>query len=71
VTLAETRTQRGKGGSQQSPARKEPVVGDLIPANPLSGREALLQVVLLLGIPLVLLLVARFLLRQFFPSLGY
>jgi hypothetical protein len=68
--LADPRTQRGKGGSQQPPARKEPV-GDLVPANPLSGREALLQVVLLLGIPLALLLVARLLLRQFFPSLGY
>jgi hypothetical protein len=46
-------------------------VGDLIPANPLSAREALFQVVLLLGIPLILLLLARVLLRQFFPSLGY
>jgi 4-hydroxybenzoate polyprenyltransferase len=68
--LAESRGQRGKGGNPNSAPRKEPV-SDLIPANPLSVREALLQVVLLLGIPLVLLLLARFLLRQFFPSLGY
>ena len=67
--MADSRAQRGKGGSQ-TPARKEPV-GDLIPANPLSGREALLQVVLLLGVPLVLLILAKFFLRQFFPSLGY
>ena len=68
--MADSRTQRGKSGSQQPPARKEPV-SDLVPANPLSAREALFQVALLLGIPLVLLLVARILLRQFFPSLGY
>lgn len=46
-------------------------MSDLVPANPLSGREALFQVVLLLGIPLALLLLARVFLRQFFPSLGY
>ena len=68
--MADSKGQRGKAGSQQSPVKKE-TVGDLIPANPLSGREALFQVVLLLGIPLILLLLARFLLRQFFPSLGY
>lgn len=68
--MADSKGQRGKPASQQSPAKKE-TVGDLIPANPLSGREALLQVVLLLGIPLILLLLARILLRQFFPSLGY
>jgi len=67
--LADSRGQRGKGAIQQ-PARKEPV-SDLVPANPLSGREALFQVVLLLGIPLALLLLARVFLRQFFPSLGY
>ena len=68
--MADSKGQRGKGGSQQPPAKRVPV-GDLIPANPLSGREALLQVVLLLGIPLILLLLARVVLRQFFPSLGY
>jgi hypothetical protein len=68
--LAEARGNRGKGGAQQGAGRKEPA-GDLVPANPLSAREAILQVVLLLGIPLVLLILARFALRQFFPSLGY
>lgn len=68
--MADSKGQRGKGGNPQPPAKREPV-GDLIPANPLSGREALFQVVLLLGIPLILLLLARVLLRQFFPSLGY
>ncbi|MCI0567993.1 MAG: hypothetical protein L0170_07300 [Acidobacteria bacterium] len=68
--MADSRAQRGKGGSHQPPARKE-TVGDLVPSNPLSNRKALLQVVLLLGIPLVLLLLARLLLKQFFPSLGY
>ena len=68
--MAESKGIKGKGGGQPTPGRKDPV-GSLIPANPLSGREALLQIVLLLGIPLALLILARFALRQFFPSLGY
>ncbi|HEV8376506.1 MAG TPA: hypothetical protein VGR38_09795 [Candidatus Polarisedimenticolia bacterium] len=57
-----------KGASQGG--RKEPA-SELVPANPLSGRQALIQVALLIGIPLLLLLLAKVLLRQFFPSLGY
>ena len=41
------------------------------PANPLPGWKALVQAVLLLGIPLTLLLLAKLVLRTFFPSLGY
>jgi hypothetical protein len=37
----------------------------------LSLQKALLQVALLFGIPLVLLLLARFFLRHIFPNLGY
>ena len=43
----------------------------LIPADPLPGWKALLQVLLLLGIPITLLLLARVILRRFFPELGY
>ena len=68
--MADAKKSRVKSGGGQMPGKKEPAA-ELIPSQPLSGREALLQVVLLLGIPLVLLLLARFFLRQFFPSLGY
>jgi hypothetical protein len=68
--MPEAKGNKGKGGSPQGIPRKEPVA-ELIPAHPLTAREAILQVVLLLGIPLVLLILARFALRQFFPSLGY
>jgi len=43
----------------------------LIPANPLSVSKALLQVAVLLGIPLLLLLVGKILIRSWFPDLGY
>ena len=68
--MAEPKGNRGKNPIPQAPGRKEPV-GDLVPPNPLPARKALLQVSLLVGIPLALLFLARFLLRQFFPSLGY
>lgn len=68
--MPEAKGNKGKGGPSQGSPRKEPVA-ELIPANPLTTREAILQVVLLLGIPLVLLILARYALRQFFPSLGY
>ena len=53
------------------PGDRKEAVSDLTPANPLPVRTALLQVALLVGIPLVLLLLARFVLHQYFPSLGY
>ncbi len=43
----------------------------LIPADPLSGGKAIVQAIVLLGIPIALLLVAKLLLRKFFPALGY
>jgi len=68
--MADTKGGRGKGGKPRaSDSRNQ--TADLIPQNPLSASAALLQVALLVGIPLVLLLLARFLLRQFFPTLGY
>lgn len=43
----------------------------LVPANPLSLQKALLQVAVLLGIPLLLLIVGKVLIRAWFPELGY
>ena len=43
----------------------------LEPANPLPLSTALLQAVILLGIPIGLLLFAKVILRIFFPGLGY
>jgi len=61
---------RNKSASSR-PSEPKNVVSDLIPANPLSTRAAIFQIAILIGVPLALLLVARFVLRQFFPSLGY
>jgi hypothetical protein len=67
--MPEPKGNRGtKGASQQG--RKEPT-SELIPSHPLSARDAVIQVVLLIGIPLILLLLAKVVLHQFFPSLGY
>jgi len=43
----------------------------LTPQNPLPGRVALLQAMVLLGLPLTLLFVAKIILKEFFPQLGY
>lgn len=43
----------------------------LVPANPLPVRKALLQVLVLLGIPLALLIIGKVLIRAWFPELGY
>lgn len=43
----------------------------LEPSDPLSLRAALIQIVVLLGIPIALLLFAKIVLRAFFPELGY
>jgi hypothetical protein len=68
--MAEPKKSRNKSGGS-GPSEPRNVGSDLIPANPISASTALFQIALLIGIPLVLLLLARFLLRQFFPSLGY
>jgi hypothetical protein len=43
----------------------------LEPPNPLPARTALLQMALLLGIPMVILLLMKVVLKTFFPQLGY
>jgi len=68
--MNQTKASRKKPGGMGSPEPRN-VVSDLIPQNPLSARTALIQVSLLIGIPLALLLLARYLLHRFFPSLGY
>ena len=43
----------------------------LVPSDPLPGSKALIQALLLVGLPLAFLLVARVILKRFFPELGY
>jgi hypothetical protein len=68
--MAETKGGQGKAGRSRGSESKNPTT-QLIPTNPLSPSRAVIQVALLVGIPLVLLLLARYFLRQFFPTLGY
>jgi hypothetical protein len=68
--MAEQKGVRNKMGAARTPEPKN-VTADLIPANPLSPRLAFIQVALLVGVPLALLLLARLILRKFFPTLGY
>jgi len=43
----------------------------LEPSDPLTLKTAILQVVVLLGVPITLLLFAKVILRTYFPELGY
>ncbi len=43
----------------------------LEPADPLPAWKALVQAVILVGIPLTLLVIAKVVLKKFFPELGY
>ena len=67
--MAEPKAQRARTG--QGPAARRDAATELIPAKPLTVREALIQLLLLLGIPMLLLLLARYPLRALFPDLGY
>jgi len=58
--------QQGGGGPVQPLGRPS-----LIPADPLPVWKALVQVGILLGVPIALLVIARFILRRYFPELGY
>ncbi len=53
-------------GQPAAPARRS-----LEPSNPLPPWKAVVQVAILLGIPVTLLLIARIILRVYFPHLGY
>jgi len=68
--MNQTKASRRKSGGVGSPEPRN-VVSQLIPQNPLSTRAAVIQVSLLIGVPLALLLLARYLLHRFLPSLGY
>ncbi len=62
------RRQRGA----QAPGQAQPAArATLVPSDPLPGWKALVQAAVLLGIPIGLLLIARLILRRFFPFLGY
>jgi hypothetical protein len=64
---------RRRPGSQmpgQTPS-SNPARPLLIPSDPLPGWKALVQAIALLGIPIALLLLAKVVLRRFFPGLGY
>ncbi|MFQ5877972.1 MAG: hypothetical protein ACE5JH_09850 [Acidobacteriota bacterium] len=65
---ADSRRQHGPHGTGGGPltGRRE-----LVPRDPLPAWKALLQALILLGIPLGLLLIARVILRTYFPELGY
>ena len=43
----------------------------LEPADPLPGWKAIVQALLLVGIPLALLLIAKVILKTYYPELGY
>ncbi len=56
-----------------SPAPRPTLTGrpSLIPMDPLPGWQALMQALFLLGLPILLLVLAKVVLRNFFPELGY
>lgn len=66
-----SRNNRRSGGARPPGTAQPGARLSLTPADPLPGWKAIVQAVLLLGIPLALLLVAKLVLRSFFPSLGY
>lgn len=56
----------------QPPGTIQPVARPtLIPAESLPGWKAIVQALILLGIPIALLLIAKVILRTFFPQFGY
>ncbi len=65
------RLQSAAGASR--PATRPTPTGrpSLIPEDPLPGWQALIQALLLLGVPILLLLLAKVMLQNFFPALGY
>ncbi len=67
-----SRMNRTHGYGPRPPGQPQPASRPgLVPANPLPGWKALVQAIVLLGIPLTLLLLAKLVLRKFFPGLGY
>ena len=65
------RSQSAAGMSR--PATRPTPTGrpSLIPEDPLPGWQAIFQALFLLGVPILLLLLAKVVLRNFFPELGY
>lgn len=69
--MGESKTTGKRAGRNKAASSSKTSGGGLIPANPLPARTAFIQIVLLLGIPALLLLLARYVLVHFFPSMGY
>jgi hypothetical protein len=59
-------SRRPTAGGYPAPGRP-----GLVPANPLPVSRALLQVLVLLGIPLLLLVAGKVLVRAWWPEFGY
>ena len=62
------RQQRAAGVQRPGSASVRP---SLVPKEPLSGWVALVQVLVMLGVPLTLLILAKLVLKSYFPELGY
>lgn len=60
--------QAGTRGAGQGAGSARP---GLVPAHPMPLSLAVIQVVLLLGIPLAILVVIKQVLKRYFPELGY
>jgi len=68
--VSEMKATHSKPAGLRSPQSRDSGT-DLVPANPITGRKAFIQVALLGAIPLLMLILFRYALRRFFPSLGY
>ncbi len=70
--MAKNQDMARPGGLQRPIQSRGPAAKpSLVPTDPLPGWLAAVQVLILLGIPITLLLVARLILHHFFPELGY
>ena len=67
--MARSESVAGKPGPARGPAPSGRP--SLIPDDPLPGWKAFLQAAVLLGLPLLLLWIARAVLAAFYPELGY
>jgi hypothetical protein len=67
MSQANRRTPGAPHPGHHAPAGRPP----LEPVNPLPGWQATVQALLLVGIPMALLLIARFVLHTYYPELGY
>ena len=67
MSQATRRPPQAPHSGHHAPAGRPP----LEPADPLPGWKAMVQAGLLAGIPLALLLIARLVLKTYYPEFGY